>query len=252
MRKILTALLLVLAPALGTAAGGGGVKLDSMEPELSDKASLQRGARIFTNNCMGCHSAKYARYKQVGQDIGIPKELYEQNLIFTGARFSEHMEIGMPSEQAAQWFGQAPPDLTLTARVHGPDWLYSYLRGFYRDDSRPHGVNNVVFENVGMPHVLANKGGLCADKPNIGGESHVDAATGEIVNGSICDDWAIEGSMEPKEFDRAMYDLVNFLVYLGEPVLMDRRRIGVYVLIVIGIFFIFAHMLNREYWKDIH
>ena len=252
MRQTLTAMILLLVPVLALAAGGGGANLDSMEPDLGDKASLQRGAKIFTNNCMGCHSAQYARYKLVAEDIGIPQELYEENLIFTDARFGEKMKIAMPNEQAEQWFGVAPPDLTLTARVNGPDWLYSYLRGFYKDESRPLGVNNVVFDNVGMPHVMVNKGGLCAEKPHIGAEPHVDPATGEVLNDEICDDWAIEGSMEPEEFDQAMYDLTNFLVYLGEPALMDRKRIGVYVLIFIGIFFIFAYLLNREYWKDIH
>ena len=252
MKQILGALILVLVPALAIAAGGGGAHLDSMEPDLSDKASLQRGARIFTNNCMGCHSAEFARYNLVAEDIGIPKELYKENLIFTDSRFEKLMKIAMPSEQAEQWFGVAPPDLTLTARVNGPDWLYSYLRGFYKDESRPLGVNNVVFENVSMPHVLVNKGGLCAEEPNIGVESSVDPATGEVLNDQVCDDWAIEGSMDPEEYDRAIYDLTNFLVYLGEPALMDRKRIGVYVLLFIGVFFIFAYLLNREYWKDIH
>lgn len=252
MKQILSALILVLVPVLAIGAGGGGADLDSIEPDLSDKASLQRGAKIFTNNCMGCHSAQYSRYKRVATDLGIPQELYEKNLIFTDSRFGQRMTNAMPSEEAEQWFGVAPPDLTLTARVNGPDWLYSYFRGFYKDESRPLGVNNAVFDNVGMPHVMADKGGLCAEKPNIGADTSVDPATGEILNGDICDDWAIEGSMEPEEFDRAMYDLTNFLVYLGEPALLDRKRIGVYVLIFIGIFFIFAYLLNREYWKDIH
>jgi len=132
------------------------------------------------------------------EDIGIPQELYEENLIFTSSRFAQKMKNAMPGEQAEQWFGVAPPDLTLTARVNGPDWLYSYLRGFYKDESRPLGVNNVVFDNVGMPHVMVNKGGLCAEEPHIGAEPTVDPATGETVNGGVCDDWAIEGSGNPR------------------------------------------------------
>ena len=244
MKQLLTVLLVMCMPVVALAAGGGGGNLDSMEPDLSDKASLQRGAQTFTNYCMGCHSAEYSRYKRVAKDLEIPKELYEQNLIFTDARFGELMKNAMPEEPAASWFGKAPPDLTLTARVNGPDWLYSYLRGFYKDESRPHGVNNVVFDSVGMPHVMVNQGGLCAEPPHIGQASGGDHA--------FCDDWAIEGNMEPEAFDQAMYDLTNFLVYLGEPALMDRKRIGVYVLIFIGVFFIFAYLLNREYWKDIH
>ncbi|MFO7787850.1 MAG: cytochrome c1 [Halospina sp.] len=252
MKQLLTVIVVMCMPVVAAAAGGGGGNLDSIEPDLSDQASLQRGAQIFTNNCMGCHSAEFSRYKRVAKDLGIPQELYEKNLIFTDARFGQLMKIGMPEEDAESWFGNAPPDLTLTARVNGPDWLYSYLRAFYEDDTRPHGVNNAVFDNVGMPHVMVNQGGLCAEPPHFGEEAEVDPSTGEVVGDEICDDWAIEGSMEPEEFDRAMYDLTNFLVYLGEPAQMDRKRIGVYVLIFIGVFFIFAYLLNREYWKDIH
>ncbi len=252
MKQLLTVLLVMCMPVVALAAGGGGGNLDSMEPDLSNKASLQRGAQIFTNYCMGCHSAEYSRYKRVAKDLGIPKELYEQNLIFTDARFGELMKNAMPEEPAASWFGKAPPDLTLTARVNGPDWLYSYLRAFYKDESRPHGVNNAVFDNVGMPHVMIHQGGLCAEPPHMGQDPEIDPATGEVVGDEICEDWAVEGDMEPEEFDQAMYDLTNFLVYLGEPALMDRKRIGIYVLIFIGVFFIFAYLLNREYWKDIH
>lgn len=251
MKQLLTVLLVICMPAVAAAAGGGGGNLDNIEPDLSDEASLQRGAQTFTNYCMGCHSAEHSRYKRVAKDLDIPQELYEKNLIFTDARFGELMKNAMPEEPSESWFGKAPPDLTLTARVNGPDWLYSYLRAFYKDDMRPHGVNNSVFENVGMPHAMVNQGGLCAEAPKIG-ESEVDPSTGEVKGEPVCDEWAIEGSMEPEEFDRAMYDLTNFLVYLGEPALMDRKRIGAYVLIFIGVFFIFAYLLNREYWKDIH
>ncbi|TVP56050.1 MAG: cytochrome c1 [Halomonadaceae bacterium] len=236
MRMLIAVLMLSLLSPLVMAAD-----LDRMSPNVRDKASMQRGAQIFTNNCMGCHSAEYQRYKMVADDLGIPVDLYEENLIFTGARIGELMKIAMPKDDAEQWFGVAPPDLTLVARVRGSDWLYSFFRGFYADNTRPLGVNNTVYSNVGMPHVLADMGGLCAEAPRVG--------SGEAV---ICDDWAIEGSMDQQEFDRAMYDLSNFLVYLGEPALLDRKRIGAYVLIFLGVFFIFAFMLNREYWKDIH
>ncbi len=247
MKKLLTIVLMTLVPSLLLAG-----ELDRMKPDVHDKASLQRGAALFTNYCLGCHSAEYARYKLVAEDLGIPEDLFEENLIFTGARIGELMQIAMPKEPAESWFGVAPPDLTLNARVRGPDWLYSYLRGFYKDDTRPLGVNNVVFSNVGMPHALVNEGGLCAEEPNIGGRPSVDPMSGEVVGGTACDNWAIEGSMSPEEFDRAMYDLTNFMVYLGEPALLDRKRIGTYVLIFLGVFLIFAWLLNREYWKDIH
>jgi len=241
MKKVIVFLMMTLLPALTLAAAPSG-NLDSMKPDVRDRASLQRGVQIFTNNCMGCHSAEYQRYKLVADDLGIPVDLYEENLIFTGARIGELMKNAMPRDDAEEWFGVAPPDLTLVARVRGSDWLYSFFRGFYQDDMRPMGVNNVVFSNVGMPHALVDGQGLCAEEPNIG------AGGAE----PLCDDWAIEGTMSPEEFDQAMYDLTNFMVYLGEPALLDRKRIGAYVLIFLGVFFIFAYLLNREYWKDIH
>lgn len=241
MKKAIAVLMMTLLSSLAVAAGGPSMDLDSMKPDLRDRASLQRGVQIFTNNCMGCHSAEYQRYMAVAKDLGIPDELYKENLIFTGARIGELMHNAMPKDEAAEWFGVAPPDLTLVGRVRGSDWLYSFFRGFYADDTRPMGVNNVVFENVGMPHVLVNMGGLCAEKPHIG-ENET----------RVCDEFAVEGSMDQEEYDRAMYDLTNFLVYLGEPALLDRKRIGAYVLIFLGVFFVFAYLLNREYWKDIH
>ncbi|PVY78809.1 ubiquinol-cytochrome c reductase cytochrome c1 subunit [Tamilnaduibacter salinus] len=251
MRKLIAGLFMMCLPALGLAAGGG-VALDTMEPDHTNKASLQRGAALFTNYCMGCHSMEYARYKRVAEDLEIPQEIYEENLIFTGAKIGELMKIGMDSEQAANWFGAAPPDLTLETRLRGESWVYSYLRGFYKDDSRPMGVNNVVFPNVGMPHVLVDLQGLCAVKPHIGSESSVDPLSGNEVNGSVCPEWASEGTMTPAEFDSAMYDLTNFMSYMGDPVKVERERLGVYVLIFIAIFFVFAFLLNREYWKDVH
>lgn len=252
MRKLIVGLFMLCLPALGLAVGGAGIPLDHMEPDHSNKASLQRGAAMFTNYCMGCHSLEYARYKRVAEDLGIPEELYEENLIFTGAKIGELMKIGMNKEEAQAWFGNPPPDLTLEARLRGESWIYSYLRAFYKDESRPLGVNNVVFSNVGMPHVLVGMQGLCAVEPQIGNGASVDPLSGNVVNGSVCPEWAIEGSMTPAEFDTAMYDLTNFLSYMGDPVKLERERLGIFVLIFIAIFFVFAYLLNREYWKDVH
>lgn len=252
MRNIIAGFFLICLPVLGMAAGEGSMPLDHMEPDLSNKASLQRGAALFTNYCMGCHSMQYARYKRVANDTGIPEELYEDNLIFTGAKIGELMKNSMDKDQAEAWFGNPPPDLTLEARLRGTDWIYSYLRGFYKDDSRPMGVNNVVFENVGMPHVLVNMQGLCAVKPEIGHQSRIDPLSGNEVNDTACPEWAIEGAMDPGDFDAAMYDLTNFLAYMADPVKLQRERLGMFVLIFIAIFFVFAFLLNREYWKDVH
>lgn len=251
MKKLIVGLFISILPAL-TLAAGGAVPLDAMEPDHADKASLQRGAALFTNYCMGCHSMEYARYKRVSEDLGIPQELYEENLIFTGAKIGELMKVAMDKDMAADWFGAPPPDLTLETRLRGEDWVYSYLRGFYKDESRPFGVNNVVFENVGMPHVLADLQGLCAVEPEIGVDPSVDPLSGDVRNGGVCSEWASEGSMTPQEFSGAMYDLTNFMSYMGDPVKLERHRLGMFALIFVAIFFIFAYLLNREYWKDVH
>ncbi len=251
MRKLIVGLFIAILPALGLAAGAS-VPLDTMEPDHTNKASLQRGAALFTNYCMGCHSMEYARYKRVSDDLGIPAELYEENLIFTGAKIGELMKNSMSKEMAASWFGAPPPDLTLESRLRGEDWIYSYLRGFYKDESRPLGVNNVVFENVGMPHVLIGWQGLCAVAPRIGEGASVEPRSGDVRNADICPEWETEGSMEPEEFNRAMYDLTNFMSYMGDPIKVERERLGMFVLIFVAIFFIFAYLLNREYWKDVH
>ncbi|GGC82439.1 cytochrome c1 [Marinobacter halophilus] len=251
MRKLIFGLFIVILPALGLAAAPGGA-LDTMKPDHTIKESLQSGAALFTNYCMGCHSMEYARYKRVADDLEIPAALYEENLIFTGAKIGELMKISMSKDMAASWFGAPPPDLTLVTRVRGESWVYSYLRGFYEDDTRPLGVNNVVFDNVGMPHVLVEMQGLCAEAPRIGVDATVEPLSGNINNADACPEYAIEGSMSSAEFDRAMWDLTNFMSYMGDPVKVERERLGIFVLIFVAIFFIFAYLLNREYWKDVH
>ncbi|MDF0752184.1 cytochrome c1 [Marinobacter sp. 71-i] len=251
MRKLIIGLFIAILPALGLAAAPS-VTLDTMEPDHTNKESLQRGAALFTNYCMGCHSMEYARYMRVAEDLGIPDDIYEENLIFTGAKIGELMKNAMNKDMAADWFGAPPPDLTLESRLRGEDWIYSYLRGFYKDESRPMGVNNVVFENVGMPHVLVGLQGLCAVEPRIGEGASVDPLSGDVRNADSCPEWETEGSMSPEEFNRAMYDLTNFMSYMGDPVKVERERLGMFVLIFVAIFFIFAYLLNREYWKDVH
>jgi len=230
MRKLIFGLVFAILPALSLAAGVA-VPLDTMEPDHTNKESLQRGAALFTNYCMGCHSMEYARYKRVAEDLEIPLELYEENLIFTGAKIAELMKISMNKDMAAGWFGAPPPDLTLETRVRGESWVYSYLRGFYKDDSQQ---------------------GLCAVKPKIGEGASVEPLSGNVNNADVCPEYATEGSMTGAEFDRAMWDLTNFMSYMGDPVKVERERLGIFVLIFVAIFFVFAYLLNREYWKDIH
>ena len=254
--------ILVVVPIKAVGAEGafncGTIECDVMEPDLTNKASLQRGAKYFTNYCMGCHSAKFSRYERVADDLGIPHDLMMENLVFSDQRIGGLMDISMNAEQAGNAFGVVPPDLSLVARARSPEWLYTYLRNFYADETRPFGVNNRVFENVGMPHVMVHVQGLleCGPGAHVGeggnvvrdsmGNPEVDEECGALHQGTI------QGSMTADEFDRAMFDLVNFLEYLGEPAALKRERMGIFVLLFLSVFFVLAWLLNREYWKGIH
>lgn len=244
MKRIIFAVLALL-PGLVLAAGGG-FPLDKAEYDLSDKASLQRGAATFMNYCAGCHSTQYQRYNRVAADIGIPEELMRENLVFTGAKIGDLMKSAMSEKDAARWFGAPPPDLTLVARVRGADWIYTYLRSFYVDETRPFGVNNAVFPSVGMPHVLEPLQGT----PRAEFETHtLDGVEMQQVV-SIKSDG--NGEMNNEEYDQTALDLVNFLVYSAEPVQQERERMGFWVLGFIAIFFIFTVLLKKEFWRDVH
>ncbi|MCY9837314.1 cytochrome c1 [Aeromonas media] len=244
MKRIIFAVLALL-PGLVLAAGGG-FPLDKAGYDLGDKASLQRGAATFMNYCAGCHSTQYQRYNRVAADIGIPEELMRENLVFTGAKIGDLMKSAMSEKDAARWFGAPPPDLTLVARVRGADWIYTYLRSFYVDETRPFGVNNAVFPSVGMPHVLEPLQGT----PRAEFETHtLDGVEMQQVV-SIKSDG--NGEMNNEEYDQTVLDLVNFLVYSAEPVQQERERMGFWVLGFIAIFFIFTVLLKKEFWRDVH
>lgn len=237
----------------------GSMPCDEIAVDPHDKASLQSGAQLYMNYCMGCHSTKYARYNRVAEDLGIPEDMIMGNLIFNpNTKVAALMDNAMDDRTAKAWFGATPPDLTLVSRARQPEWLYTYLRTFYKDASRPYGVNNKVFKDVGMPHVLLELQGMqeCAPGPVAAHNGGVkrDPLTGEDVLEGECGRFTITeaGQMTPEEFDGAMYDLVNFLAYMAEPMAADRQRIGVFVLLFISLFFVFAWLLNREYWKDVH
>jgi len=241
MKKLLFAFLLAVVPALSMAAGGG-VHLDDADIDVTDTESLQRGAKYFVNYCMGCHSAKYQRYNRMGQDLGLTVDEVKENLMFTTENIGDTMTISMKPADAEKWFGVIPPDLSVTARSRGVDWIYTYLRSFYVDESRPFGVNNLVFPDVGMPHVMWQMQGLQkAVYKEVDGRKVVEKL--EIAE---------PGSMNAEEFDGAMRDLTAFLSYVGEPIQVKRRAMGKWVLLFIGVFFILAYLLKKEYWKDIH
>lgn len=241
-------LLLAALALLSVAAGRPGPALAAesawpmqpMQPDLQDQASLQNGWRLFNNYCLGCHSLRFQRYERTADDLGVPHDAALENLVFTGQKIGDLMTTAMDPEQAKKWFGAAPPDLSMVTRVRSPEWLYNYLKTFYADDSRPFGVNNKVFENVGMPHALVELQGLQEDlcEPSATDCFRLAAAPGA-------------GQLSPEEYDQAVYDLVNFLHYIGEPARLQRERIGPYVLAFLVILGIFTYFLNREFWKDI-
>ncbi len=237
MMRIIGLLLFASLPGVAFPAGGG-VHLDTAPVDLSDKESLKNGAHIFMHYCLSCHSARFMRYKRMADDLGMSDQEVLDTLVLTGAKIHDTMEIAMPAEEAARWFGTTPPDLSVISRSRGPDWLYTYLRGFYIDESRPMGVNNVVFKDVGMPHVLA---GLQGDQ-RLKGEGHTMADLEAVGNGSLT----------PAEYDKAVGDLVNFLAYVGEPAKAYRMTLGWYVLGFLLILLVLTYRLKKEYWKDVH
>ncbi len=243
---LLLLLSLTLAPLVW--AAGGSYPLDKAPIDLNNKASLQRGAKLFVNYCMGCHSAQYQRYNRMARDIGLTDDQVQQYLIFTaGTKVGDTMQNGMRTAEARQWFGAAPPDLTVIARARGADYLYTYLRTFYLDESRPWGVNNAAFPNTGMPHVLWELQGWQQIKH--GSEAHAHSASHDTQRTSF--EIVKPGSMTPVEFDKAIADLVNFMVYMGEPIQLERQRIGVWVLIFLFIMLAVFYPLKKEYWKDV-
>lgn len=236
MKKILF-LISLLASTMALASSD--VHLDKA-PVSNDQASLQRGAKYFVNYCLSCHSAQAMRYNRM-QDIGLTEQQIKDNLIFTGAKVGDTMVSSMGKKDAAAAFGAAPPDLSVIARSRGADFLYTYLRGFYRDPTRPSGWNNTVFDKVGMPHVLYELQG----EQVLEVEKHGEHVTQKLV-------LAKPGTMSPAEFNGMTADLVNFLVFMGEPMKATRIKLGIIVLLFLGVFFVVAYALKKEYWKDIH
>jgi cytochrome c1 len=234
---------------------------DKFKYSLNDMASLQSGASTFLNYCYGCHSLQYSRWGRVATDLQIPEELFFENLVFDNSIKPGDLMIGsMSKEKSAQWFGVAPPDLTLVSRVRGDDWIYSYLRAYYEDSSKQYGVNNLVYPGTAMPNVLialqGNQKLVCKDVPVIaknGGEKRDDS--GNAITKEKCGYLKVEegsGELTKEEFNTLIYDLTNFLVYVGEPSKAKRERMGWYVIFYFLIFTALSALLYREYQKDYH
>ena len=250
MKKLLLSLIAALGLAAGAHAAGGGMAWDKAPVNITDQASLQNGAKLFVNYCLNCHSAAFMRFNRL-KDIGLTDQQIKDNLLFTTDKIGETMKSAIDPKQASEWFGANPPDLTVIARSRagsggsGADYLYTFLRTFYRDDTKATGWNNLVFPNVGMPHVLwqlqGERGAVFEQR-----ESH--GQTEQVFKG-----WEqiSPGSMTPQQYDQAVGDLVNYLQWMGEPAQNTRVRIGVWVLLFLAGFTFIAWRLNAAFWKDV-
>ncbi|MDE1893005.1 MAG: cytochrome c1 [Pseudomonadota bacterium] len=242
MKHFLASFALALGLLAGTmpahAEGDGGLMKSGAD--VRDQASLQRGAKLFFNYCVGCHSLKYMRYSRMAQDLGLTEQEVMQNLNFTGAKFGDPVISHMPEAAAATWFGKSPPDLSLEVEARGADWVYTYLNSFYLDPHSPIGWNNTVLPNAAMPFPLWELQGM---------------QTAEMKAGSAVPEKLVlshPGTMTPAEYQQATRDLTSFLQYVSEPAALQRRRYGVWVLLFLAFFTFLAYLLKREFWKDVH
>jgi ubiquinol-cytochrome c reductase cytochrome c1 subunit len=221
-------------------------RLDPAPIDPRDLTSLQAGARTFVNYCLNCHSASLMRYSKL-EEIGLTEQQIKDNLLFTGEKIGEVMNVAITRKDAKEWFGAPPPDLSVIARSRSPDWLYTYLRGFYRDPKTATGWNNVVFPNVAMPHVLWMLQGqqVLKEEPAKGGEKEGEPAPAKL-------ELAAPGRLSPVAYDVVVRDLVNYMVWMSEPEARARKRIGVVVLFCLGILVVLTYALYKEFWKDVH
>ena len=209
------------------------IYLEKAPIDLSDQPSLQKGARTFINYCLNCHSAKYMRYNKL-LDIGLSKKDIKDNLLFTGKKIGDPMEISMPVSESKKWFGAAPPDLSVVARSRGSDWIYSYMKGFYRDRSREIGWNNLVYANSAMPHILWE----------LRGEQGLDEKTGKLTLMKA-------GKLNQKEYDAVIADLTNYITFMSEPDKLKRKKMGFYVVGFLLLLLLLTIKLKKEFWRDV-
>ena len=240
--KLLPLIAILSSPAV-IAAGGGNENLDSAYINLSDKVSLRKGAHTFVNYCLSCHEASFMRYDRMARDLEIDDATLRENLMFASTKPGDLMKVNMSAEDAKAWFGVKPPDLSLTARSRGPNWIYTYMRGFYRDESTATGWNNTLYPNVAMPHILYEWQGMRKAVSEKGADGAKQLAEYEQMT---------PGTMDERQYDEAMRDLTNFMVYLAEPAKMVRYKIGFWVMIFMLVFIGLAYALKKEYWRDVH
>lgn len=245
LHRTLIGLIAGLMLAGGVQAAEGGAHLEQSGVDLNDQASLQRGAKYYMSYCSGCHSLKYQRYSRIGEDLGLTEDEVKQNLMFKqDIQIGENVITGMNADVGKQLFGKAPPDLSVISRVRGNDWIFTYLKSFYLDETRPLGWNNPVFPNASMPNPLSGLQGLQHaeyGKP--------DATTGERPVTGLAITQA--GRLKPAEFDQVVRDITAFLAYTGEPAGLKRQNLGVWVLLFLAFFTFMAWLVKKEYWKDV-
>jgi len=239
----LTILLLAISSATASAAGGAGVEHSGAN--INDTASLQRGAKLYVNYCMGCHSLSYMRYNRMAEDLELTEDMVMQNLVFSSSKFADTMDISMHPDQAKAWFGKTPPDLSLIGRSRGADWVYSYLRGFYKDENGQ--WNNTMLPNASMPHVLWTLQGI--QVPVYRQETSKDGFTHEVIDHF---ELTTPGSQSAQEYEETARDIAAFLDYAGEPAKLKRKGIGVWVILFLTLFTFIAYLLKAEYWRDVH
>jgi ubiquinol-cytochrome c reductase cytochrome c1 subunit len=237
IKRIVLAAALLASAGQGLAAGGAGT-LEPSGINVHDMSSLQRGAKMFVNYCLSCHSANYMRYKRLSEDLELSEEMVMDNLVFADVKIGALMTVAMDPEDSERWFGKTPPDLTLVARARSADWLYGFLRSFYQDESG--GWNNLLLPNAAMPHVLWRLQGIQT------------LAQGEGDDGPGHLELARPGSMSPAEYDAIVRDLVAYLDYMSEPAKLKRKDIGVWVMLFLAVFTFLAYLLKAEYWRDVH
>ena len=255
MRKPASLLRVAFVAAAAVSAGaamaaGGGAVLDHANNDVGNTASLQRGAAYFMNYCSGCHSAQYVRYNTLGDALGLSDEQLEQNLMFNAERTFETINVSMKRDDATNWLGAVPPDMSLIARSKGVDHIYSFLRGYYVDDKSRTGWNNTVVKNVSMPHVLWELEGLKA-KAEAHGDDAAEADDAHGGSGAPEFDVIQAGTMSAEDYDQFVRDIVNFLDFISEPMQLERTRIGVWVMAFLVVFFILSLLLKKEIWKDV-
>lgn len=241
MKKLILAILVTALPGFAAAAGGA-IPLDAAPIDIGDRESQARGAQTYVQYCLGCHSLKFMRYNRMAEDLGLD-DAQLKALMVTSDKPGETIQTALPAKQAEAWFGIKVPDLSLVARSRGSDWLYTYLRSFYADPARPFGVNNLLFKDVGMPHVLWDLQGL--KNPVVTSNEHGQKVIEALEPG-------LPGQLSAAQYDQTVADLVNFLDYVGEPIKQERQQLGFWVLAFIVIFFGLSYALKKEYWRDIH